>query len=226
MQELITNLKNFILFEDLDATILVDALKISKYEVKHYSAEEIIAFESTPCTQLGLIIKGSISISKIYPSGRTVSVTTLEEGDIFGEVILFSNHSIYPSTVIAASDCTVLLFEKNKFIAMCDYYPKIYKNLLQAFSDRILLLNQKITNLSFKSIRQKIIHFLFNTYKNQKNIYLNIKITRSEWAELLGIPRPSLSRELVKMKDDGLIDFDKSTIRLMNLDALEDELFK
>ncbi|TCK97827.1 CRP-like cAMP-binding protein [Natranaerovirga hydrolytica] len=226
MDHLINSLKDFSFFKELNDKELMEALNIASYELKSYTNDEIIAFEGSPCTQLGLIFHGNINISKIYPSGRTVSITTLTKGNVFGEVILFSNHSIYPSTVIASTDCSVLFFEKNKFLFMCDHFPKVYKTLLQAFSDRILLLNQKITNLSLKSIRQKIIHYLFQCYKVQQSKYIDLHLNRSEWADLIGVPRPSLSRELINMKEDGLIDFDKKTIQLLDLTILEDALFK
>jgi CRP-like cAMP-binding protein len=226
MEDLIKHLKDFILFRNLEDSKLKEILVKSHYRLKNYKTEEVIALEGTPCQQLGFILDGAISINKIYPSGRTVAIATLNKGKIFGEVVLFSDHNIYPSTVIASTDCSILFFEKEKFIDMCNFYPQIYENLLRAFSDRILLLNQKITNLSFKSIRQKIIHHLFQVYKQQQKQYIDIPHSRSDWAELLGIPRPSLSRELIKMKEANLIDFDKSTVKLIDLNALEEELFK
>ncbi|MFP4698597.1 MAG: Crp/Fnr family transcriptional regulator [Eubacteriales bacterium] len=226
MNDIINKLQNFTLLKGLDKNTITKALEISKYSIKHYNPEEVIAFEASHCNHLGLILDGIISVNKIYPSGRTVSIATLNIGKVFGEVILFSNHNIYPSTIIASSQCEIIFFDREHFINMCNYYPNIYENLLHAFSDRILLLNQKITNLSFKSIRQKIIHHLFEVYKIQKSLYLELYKSRNEWAELLGIPRPSLSRELIKMKNDGLIDYDKSTIKIVDLNKLENELFK
>lgn len=226
MKEIIQKLSTFILFNGLDEKTLEKVLAISGYQLKRYTAGEIIALEASTCQQLGLIFEGCISISKIYPSGRTVAITTLDEGSIFGEVVLFSNHNVYPSTVIATNACSVLFFEKNAFIKMCNEFPQVYSHLLKAFSDRILLLNQKITNLSFKSIRQKIIHYLFQAYKKQNSLYIDVSMSRNDWAEMLGVPRPSLSRELIKMKAQHLIDFDKSTIQLFDLVKLEDELFK
>jgi CRP-like cAMP-binding protein len=49
-------------------------------------------------------------------------------------------------------------------------------------------------------------------------------VSRREMAEQFGIPRPSLSRELISMKHDGLVDFDRKTITIQDMEALEDLL--
>jgi CRP-like cAMP-binding protein len=91
-------------------------------------------------------------------------------------------------------------------------------------SNKILMLNEKLKNLSYQTIREKIASFLAEEYRKQKTLKLRMFISRKEMAELFGIPRPSLSRELVSMKKDGLIDFDRQTITILDMEALEDLL--
>ena len=86
------------------------------------------------------------------------------------------------------------------------------------------MLNQRLTNLSFDTLRKKIANILILEHNKQKSIYLTLPYSRKKMAEMLNIPRPSLSRELIKMKDDGLIDFYKKEIKIIDLKALEDTL--
>jgi CRP-like cAMP-binding protein len=84
------------------------------------------------------------------------------------------------------------------------------------------MLNNRITNLSQDTIRKKISNFLLFEYQKQNSTYLTIPLTRKKMAELLNVPRPSLSRELINMKDEGIICFDKNIIKILRMDLLED----
>lgn len=70
----------------------------------------------------------------------------------------------------------------------------------------------------------KVIHFILDERKKQKKTHLQLGFSRDELAASLGIPRPSLSRELVALKSAGLIDFNRREIEILDEDALEDVL--
>ncbi len=57
--------------------------------------------------------------------------------------------------------------------------------------------------------------------KIKKNLFIKLPFSRKKMAELLNIPRPSLSRELTNMRDEGIIDFDKNIIKIVDLDLLK-----
>jgi len=88
---------------------------------------------------------------------------------------------------------------------------------MQILSMRILMLNKRLKTLSHKSIREKIIAFLLDEYDRSKNYQFNISLSRKEMADYLGIQRPSLSRELRKMREDGYIDFYLNTFKILDL---------
>jgi CRP-like cAMP-binding protein len=83
------------------------------------------------------------------------------------------------------------------------------------------MLNKKVKTLSQHSVRQKVIFYLLDTRTQQKHNRLHFHESRQEMADLLGIPRPSLSRELCKLRDEGLIRLARDGIELMDLPALE-----
>ena len=86
------------------------------------------------------------------------------------------------------------------------------------------MLNKKLKNLSYETLRQKITSFLLEIYHINKKALFQVNSSRKEMAEALGVPRPSLSRELINMKKDGLIDFHKNTFKILDLEAMEDIL--
>src|SRR5699024_8461017 len=98
---------------------------------------------------------------------------------------------------------------------------KFLGNFMTILSDRILMLNSKIKILSYETIRKKIANFLLDEYKKQNNNFLEFSYGRKKMAEVLNVPRPSLSRELAKMRDEGIIDFDKNVIKIVDIKLLK-----
>ena len=147
------------------------------------------------------------------------------EGDVFGEALVFSKAKTYPATVIALSECTVLFINKNDVLKLCSYEEKILENFISLLSDKVFILNSKIKSISFKSLRQKVINYILNEVKEQQSKSIILKHSKEEIAALLGIPRPSLSRELINLRDRNYIEFDRKKIQILDIEGLEEELF-
>ncbi len=211
------------MFKNKSEEYLLELFKDTNYVIKTYSKNDIIAMEGDTCTSIGLILKGSIDIKRTLGS-KVIHVSSFEMGHIFGEVIAFSDVNLYPATVVSSSSSKIMFISKSNFIEFCTSHQDFLEMFLNDLSNKIFVLNKSITNLTFSSIRQKICNFLFTEYKlqNSKNIKLNM--TKEKIAESLGITRPSLSRELINMKDMGLIDYSRSHIKILDLDEIENIL--
>lgn len=224
MSNLIDILHNCIIFKNFNSENIELLLNKVNYKLCSYSKDETIAMEGEKCSSIGIILDGSIEIKKNFASGKTITIAKFLSGDIFGEVIIFSDMNRYPSTIMASSNCNILFISKENIITLCKLDNLILNNFMGLLSNKILMLNKKLKNLSYETLRQKITSLLLeNYYINKKNIF-QISSSRKEMAEELGIPRPSLSRELVNMKKDGLIDFHKNAFKILNLEAMEDIL--
>jgi CRP-like cAMP-binding protein len=217
-------LQKCVLFKSLSESDIESILENTSYQVVDYTKDQILYTEGEECTKIGIVIDGILEIRKIYPLGKTVVVTRLKESDIFGEVILFSNMKNYPSTLVSCSSLKVFYVSKKEMINIMEHHPTIMNNLLNILSSKILTLNKKLRNLSYENLRQKISDFILTEYKKQKSSYIELSISRKEMAETLGVTRPSLSRELATMKEDGIIDYHKNTLKIKNLKKLEDFL--
>ncbi|WP_273320377.1 Crp/Fnr family transcriptional regulator [Vallitalea guaymasensis] len=222
---LINILQQCSLFKNMSTEDIESILSTIDYDVNNYSKEQIISTEGEECHKIGIVLEGNIEVRKIYPLGKSITVTRLNPSDIFGEVILFSNMKHYPSTLVACNSLEVLYISKKQIIDLMEHQSIIMNNLLNVLSSKILTLNKKLRNLSYENMRQKIADFLLSEYKKQQNLYIELNISRKEMAETLGVTRPSLSRELALMKDKDIIDYHKNTIKINNLQMLEDCLF-
>ncbi|WP_294363320.1 Crp/Fnr family transcriptional regulator [uncultured Clostridium sp.] len=217
-------LKNTCFFKGIEEKEINDILKSELYLIKEYKKNEVIANQGEKCNSLSVILEGKAVIQTIYENGKVLTLANFNVSDVFAEALLFSKDKEYPATVMAVENCKVLSFPKNSVLGIMQKNTKFAENLLQLLSQKIVILNRKINLIELDSIRRKVCKILLDNYKkNNTNSY---KISsKKELAEELGIPRPSLSRELINMKDLGLIDFNLKEIIITDLEGLEDEFF-
>ena len=122
--------------------------------------------------------------------------------------------------LISSSKSEILFISRENFKQFTYTHPDFLEMFLRDLSNKILTLNKSIERLSYNSIRQKISNYILDEYNKQNSHLININMTKQKLAETLGIPRPSLSRELINMKDSGIIDYYKDTIKILDLDQL------
>ncbi len=217
-------LKTCILFHNFKDAEISSTLQEISYKQKQFAKGQVIALEGTDCSHLGIVLKGSIEIQKIYPSGKIITINRLTTGHIFGEAVIFSNHHAYPATIVSSAKTEIMFISKENIVKLCSYNEQFLSNFMTLLSNKILMLNSKVKSLSYKSIKQKIAHYILEEYNEQRKDALQLKGTKKGLAEQLGIPRPSLSRELINMKEEGIIAFKQNTLSILNFSALEDIL--
>jgi CRP-like cAMP-binding protein len=189
--------------------------------VRAYPRGAVIAFEEDACDAIGVVVDGSVHIQRIYPSGKVIVLETVRAGESFGEALLFTERGVYPATLIAPEDTLLVFIAREDVLAWMARSPLFLRNMLRSLSNRILLLNRRIKGLSLGSVRQRVANYILEESARQASPRIELAWSRDELAGALGIPRPSLSRELVAMKADGWIDFDRKTINVIERVALE-----
>lgn len=226
MDKYFDSLSKTVLFKTLDYDNLKLLLDSVPYNIVHFKNNDIIAIEGDDCHRLGIILRGSIEIHKPFPSGKIVTINNFQAGNIFGEAILFSNSHKYPANVISTSESIVMYINRNEIIQLMRLNDIVLNNFVSVLSNRILMLNDRITNLSLDTVRKKVANILLMEYKKQGKKSIVLPFCRKKMAEMLNIPRPSLSRELSKMKDDKIIEFNRNKLEILDIDLLEECLME
>lgn len=221
MDKIVEVLNKCVLFKGIPNNEIAKSLESINYEISNFKKNEIIAIEEEECISLGIILDGLVEIQKTFPSGNIVTLSRFKSGNIFGEAIVFSKKHVYPATIVSIDNSKIMFIHKNDIINLCSISDKFLGNFMTILSDRILMLNSKIKILSYETIRKKIANFLLDEYSKQNNNFLQFSYGRKKMAEVLNVPRPSLSRELIKMRDERIIDFDKNVIKIVDVELLE-----
>lgn len=168
---------------------------------------------------MDIILEGRVSVQKIDEDGDILKINVFSGGDILGANLLFASRNSYPMTVVSESNTVILHIYKELILELSQTNLRFMIGLMTVISDRTLLLTDKIDAISLKTIRQRIIDFLRYEYYLQKSNILQLNIYKKDLAERLGIQRTSLSRELNKMRRDGLLEYNAKTITLKRIDV-------
>jgi CRP-like cAMP-binding protein len=185
---------------------------------KKYKKNETIINEGAHLNTACLLLSGSAHIERIDFSGTRNIVNALTPGDVFGESYAASSLPVSVS-VISDADTTVLFLNMTGIIHMCGnacpFHSKLLENLLRIMSVRNLNLNDKITIITQKSLRAKIMMYLNEISKRSGSTYFDIPFSRQQLADYLNADRSALSSALSSLKADGVIDFQKNHFRII-----------
>lgn len=173
---------------------------------------EYIFYQEDPPQHLYVLLEGSILIENIDSHGQRSLVNIFtQSGTIFGEVYLFLEKKAYDYSCRAHTDAKILCIPKRNLLRANPSHVqiKLMQNLLGILSQKAHFLNQKLLIVNSLSLRQKIIKFILASSEGNR---LKLVFNREELANYLGVTRPSLSRELMRMQEDGLIHVDKHRV--------------
>ncbi len=211
------------LFHEINKTEIERMLKCSKSYERHYKAGEYIFRQGDKPTKIYLLLNGYIHIAKDFASGKRDVLYMVEEGNVFGEMFLFADMDNYWYDAIAAVDVDVLEIPWDFFYHFCEnackHHQMLTKNMLEMLSKKEFNITKKLHIVSTASLRERIAIWLIDSMDSEGKVEIRMK--REELADFLGVARPSLSRELMRMQADGLIEVSKKYIYIKDQNAVE-----
>lgn len=226
MKNYINLLNKSALFYGMKKEDIISMLKDTKSKIYDYSKNQYIVSVGEIIQCFGIVLQGEATIIKENAQGDGFIMNVAKQGDLFGEMFIFSSHSTWPVTVKVQASCKVLLINNSSLIRNSDvnntWYITTMQNLMKIISDRAFFLNKKVEYLSIKSIRSKICTYLWDQYKKTGDTNITLLLNRNELASFLNISRPSMSREMCLLRDEGVIDFHLSTFKIKNLEILKE----
>ena len=205
------------LFENIDDNNILDLLQCIGIKTKVIKKGSFILKTNSSIDYLGVLLSGSAAVNKTDFSGNLINIATLHTNDIFGHNIVCTGIKKSPVDIVAKETCEVLFLPFDKVVTpcekLCKYHLQLIKNVMKMISKRNSILNEKIDIIGQKTIREKILAFL-NTYKTDDEIF-SVPYSREEMAKFLSVNRSAMSRELCKMRDEGILRFYKNNFQLL-----------
>lgn len=205
------------LFENVRNNEVLELLKCIGIKTKVFKKGTVIVKQTGKIDFLGVVLSGNATISKTDTMGNKTIVEELKMNDIFGHNIVCCGLNKSPVDIIADNECEVLFLPFEKVVTpcekLCPYHLQLIKNVMKMISKRNSLLNDKIDIIGQKTTRDKILALL-EAYRNGEKIF-SIPYSREEMAKFLHVDRSAMSRELCKMRDDGILRFNKNHFEIL-----------
>ena len=175
--------------------------------------------EGDPAKQIGIVLSGSVQVSRDDYYGNRTLMSRLEPGDLFGESFAFAGVETLPVSVTAATACDIMLIDSSRIISPCSnacgFHTKLIFNLLQIMARKNLGFHQKIEITSKRTTREKLMAYLLAQAKVQQSDSFEIPFDRQALADYLEVDRSGLSAEISKLRKEGVLECHRSRFTLL-----------
>jgi len=185
------------------------------YQVRTYQKNDLITESGEICDRLLIIQRGNVKAEMNDYSGKTIKIEDIEAPRPLATAFLFGKENRFPVTVSANTEVEIVSIPKLEFVKLIQVSSLILNNYLNAISTRAQFLSQKLKFLSFKTIKQKIAHYLLEQAGDRLQT-VEIKQSQEQLAEMFGVTRPSLARTLGEMNQEGLIETQRRFIKILD----------
>jgi CRP-like cAMP-binding protein len=195
---------------------------------RKYSSGELIFSEGDVCVGLYIVQSGDVRIFKSSAGGREQVLSIDGPNSSIAELPVFDGGS-YPASAQAVSDSTLLFFSRQDFQSLCLRYPQVALKVLAVVGGRLRKLVGIIEELSFTTVRHRLIALLVRWGKAEgvrhgDGITLTLPANNSEMAAQIGTVRELVSRNLSRLQAEGLIQIDNRKLEIPSLTRFEAEL--
>ena len=205
------------LFENVQNHEVLELLKCIGIKTKVFKKNSYILKVGSKIDYLAVILDGNAIMCKTDSYGKQTIIEKLKMNDIFGHNIVCCGIDKSPVDIIAQNECEVLFLPFEKVVTpcekLCPYHLQLIKNVMKMISKRNSLLNDKIDIIGQKTTRDKILALL-ETYRNGQKVF-SIPYSREEMAKFLCVDRSAMSRELCRMRDEGILKFSKNHFEIL-----------
>ena len=203
------------LFENIKEADLDKLLVCIRSFKKEFKKGQTIYMETDNIPYVGIVLYGSVHMIKNDIWGNNTLFTFFGPGELFGESFAVQK-DVSSSVIFKAAENTKVLFLAASSIIhscpnACGFHAQIATNLFHLLGTKNQKFLNKIEVLSKGSIREKLLAYISQLAQEQNTKYVNSPLSRVALAEYLSVNRSAMIRELSKMRDDGIIDFDKDT---------------
>lgn len=221
MREYLSLLKKAQLFENIDAGDLATMLDCIRPTVKEFRKSEFIFLEGEKLEQFGVLLQGTIYMIKEDVWGNKTILDFIYSGDLFGESVVCGGSDSNVVSYQAMTNCRAMFFPFHKVLHCCRnscaFHNRLIENMVKIIAQKNILMLSKMEIISKKTIRERLLTWISQQVQLHKSNCFPSPMGRVELAEYLCVDRSALTRELGRMKNSGLIDYDRLTYCLKKL---------
>ena len=219
MKKYLPVLKRTSLFAGVGDSEIEAMMSCLNTRVRSFKKGEYVFRQGEYLSDIAVLAKGTLHIQNDDYWGNRSILGQISVGELFGEAYVAPESGVLHNDVVAIEDSTVVFFDVRRILTTCSsacrFHTMVVQNMFFAISEQNRRLVQKLSHMSKRSTREKLISYLSEEAKKQKSSSLIIPFNRQQLADFLSVDRSAMSNELCKMRNDGLIEFEKNHFRLL-----------
>ncbi len=221
MKKYVTVLKRTKLFSGVGEEDILPMLNCLNAVVRQVGKGEYVFRQGEYIRSLMILGSGRLHIQKEDYWGNLNILNEIRPGEMFGEAYIVPNSDPLMNDVVATEESTILFFDMERILTVCPsacpFHTQLIKNMVYTISDKNKKLVQKISYISQRSTREKLLSYLSDEAKRQNSSSFSIPFNRQQLADFLSVDRSAMSNELCKLRDVGMLDFHKSEFTLYDV---------
>ena len=219
MRKYIEILKHTQLFSGVGDDDISAMLNCLQAKIRTFQKGDYVFREGEHIDHITVLLDGKLLIQHDDFWGNRNIVHIIRVGEMFGEAYAAPESGVLLNDVIAEEDSTIVVFDVKRILTVCSsacrFHSMVVQNLLFSISEKNRKLLQKIGHMSKRSTRAKLLSYLSEEAKRHNSRHFTIPFTRQQLADFLCVDRSAMSNELCKMRDEGLLIFDKNEFTLL-----------
>lgn len=217
-------LKNNPLFRGLDENDIALILEKAGAKTKTVNAEDYILRVGDRTSEMGFVLSGSVLVIQEDIWGHRNIMNLVPAGDIFAEVFAAADSAKLNVSVVAQEDSEILFLDVNRLLSLPatqePHSAAVIHNLISVLARKTMAFNEKITHISKRSTREKLLSYLSAQALRQGTLSFTISFNRQQLADYLCVERAAMSVELSKLQKEGILSYYKNQFELKKVEEL------
>ncbi|MBE6688153.1 MAG: Crp/Fnr family transcriptional regulator [Ruminococcaceae bacterium] len=214
MKKFISILKRTRLFAGIGEDEIDSLLSCLGARILEYQKGEYVLRQGEHISDIMILAEGNLHIQKDDYWGNRSILGQISVGEMFGEAYAGLESGAMLNDVVAVEDSKVIFFDVKRILTTCStacrFHSMVVMNMFFAISEKNRTLVQKLGHMSRRTTREKLISYLSEEAKKQNSSKITIPFNRQQLADFLSVDRSAMSNELCKMRDEGLLEFEKN----------------
>lgn len=212
-------LKRSKLFSGIDEKEIGVMLSCLSAERRKYKKWEYILRCGDSAGSVGLVMAGSVNVIQEDYWGNRNIVAAVPPGQSFAESYACAGNVPLGVSVQAAENSEVLLMNIQKILTTCSsacaFHARLIRNLASLLASKNLMMNEKLTFLTQRTTREKLLSYLSAESMRRHASSFSIPFDRQQLADFLSVDRSAMSNELSKMRKEGILQYSKNHFSLL-----------
>ncbi len=186
---------------------------------RSYQKGDCVFRKGERITAVALLLEGAVHIRKEDYWGNLSILNEISAGEVFGETYACLEAGEMLNNAVAVKNSQVLFLDVKRVLttcsSACQFHGKLIQNLLSVLALKNKMLTQKLEHMSQRTTREKLLSYLSEQSLREGRPSFDIPFNRQQLADFLSVDRSAMSNELCRMRDEGILEFERNHFVLL-----------